>query len=1150
MENVVREYFDILLAACRETEIPLQAAYRQLRGLLEQLCRTQMADSSLQMTDLSARINYVASKVGLTVVEQNRLHTFRLTSNAILNRQAEPSREHLLRDAKTLSFFVKRLTGEDIPDELYRLLPRADATYVVAPPVRERVRRMRVSFQYADDAYLYVLPVDTVADEPLRVRYNIPQVNEEFAETCRLLWRHAQVNLLDVAVDEAGVLTPSFIVLEPDYLIDISSLAECFKEYGHHPANYILARLQIPDNTRPLLLGNIANLFLDEWIHAGEEPDYLECMKKAFRSYPIELAACTDLQDREKEREFFTDCKRHFEHIRQTVTETFRMSGYELDKMDAVLEPSYICEALGLQGRLDYMQRDMSSFIEMKSGKADEYTIRGKVEPKENNKVQMLLYQAVLEYSMGMDHRRVKAYLLYTRYPLLYPARPSWAMVRRVMDVRNRIVANEYGIQLRNSPQYTAERLRELNPETLNERRLDNTLWKRFLYPSIDVVTQRIHTLSPLEQSYFYTLYNFITKELYTSKSGDVDYEGRSGAAALWLATLTEKQENGEIIYDLEIRENHAANTYKPYLILCSLSPRTGGEALPNFRQGDAIVLYERNADTDNVTNKMVFKGNIEQISDTEIRIRLRAAQQNTGVLPENSRYAIEHDSMDTSFRSMYLGLSAFLSATQDRRDLLLNQRPPEFDCSLDTVIAAATDDFTRITLKAQAAKDYFLLIGPPGTGKTSRALRSMVEAFYQDGKQILLLSYTNRAVDEICKMLTAITPAVDFIRIGSELSCEEVYRLYLIENVLNSCATRREVQARMARCRIFVGTVSTISAKTELFRLKTFDVAMVDEATQILEPQLLGLLCTRSVSGGNAIGKFILIGDHKQLPAVILQSLEQSEVHDEGLRAIGLYNLKDSFFERLYRNVTKQLLVCGEQTSTLDLQTSTFNSQLSTFHSFDMLCRQGRMNIEVASFPNHAFYNGLLQPVGLAHQTGVLELSPQLVDNEFADLLTRRVTFLPSTPEPPMQSVKMNHSEAKIVARLAAAVYHQYASSTGFDAASTLGIITPYRNQIALIKNEIAGMGIAVLNDILVDTVERFQGSERDVIIYSFCVNRAYQLKFLANLTEENGVQIDRKLNVALTRARKQMFITGVPQLLEQNSIYARLLKSCDISG
>lgn len=111
---------------------------------------------------------------------------------------------------------------------------------------------MRVNFQYADTDYLYVLPVDSVADEPLRVRYNVPQINDEFAETCGLLWRHAQINLLDVAVDEAGVLTPSFIILEPDYLLDISSLAECFREYGHHPANYMLARLQMPDNTRPL----------------------------------------------------------------------------------------------------------------------------------------------------------------------------------------------------------------------------------------------------------------------------------------------------------------------------------------------------------------------------------------------------------------------------------------------------------------------------------------------------------------------------------------------------------------------------------------------------------------------------------------------------------------------------------------------------------------------------------------------------------------------------------------------------------------------------------------------------------------------------------------------------------------------------------
>ena len=1117
------ESYELLLAVCKAGEDELTVGYKQMRDLLERICRAQMQSGSLQMTDLSARISFVAAKTGLSVGEQNRLHTFRLTSNQILNRRLEPNRENLLRDVKTLAFLIRKLSGENIPDELYRLLPRADATYLVAPPARERVRRMRVCFQYADEQYLYVTPLDEVSEKPYLVRYNIPQINEEFAETCKLLWQHAQVNLLDVAIDEAGILTPSFIVLEPDYLIDISSLAECFRDYGHHPGNYFLSRMQPIENARPLLLGNIANLFLDEWIHApNENIDYRTCMQKAFRRYPIELAACPDLRDREKERQFFDDCKLHFEHIRETVNDTFHAAGYELDKTDAVLEPSYICEALGLQGRLDYMQRDMSSFIEMKSGKADEYAIRGKVEPKENNKVQMLLYQAVLQYSMGMDHRKVKAYLLYTRYPLLYPSRPSWAMVRRVIDLRNRIVADEYGIQLHNNPEYTARKLDEINASTLNERGLRGRFWETYLRPPIDRFQEKLQRLSAIEKSYFYAVYNFLTKELYTSKSGDVDYEGRTGAASLWLSTLAEKCEAGEIIYNLRIRENHAADEHKAYLLLVRSDleekelPETVADndiqnVLPNFRQGDAIILYERNCGTDNVTNKMVFKGNIEHLTDHEIGIRLRATQQNPSVLPADSLYAIEHDTMDTTFRSMYQGLYAYLSATQERRDLLLAQRPPKFDESLDSLVSQAKDDFTRVALKAKAAQDYFLLIGPPGTGKTSCALKKMVETFHADkGAQILLLSYTNRAVDEICKSLASIRPAVDFIRVGSELSCDETYRTHLIENELASCNRRSEVYERIRSCRIIVGTVAAISGKPELFRLKHFNVAIIDEATQILEPQLLGILCARGEEGGNAIDKFILIGDHKQLPAVVLQSSEQSAIYEESLLSIGLTNLKDSLFERLYRNCTAR------------------QSSLTSHPSYDMLCRQGRMHPEVALFANRAFYGGRLIPVGLPHQL------------EDSDTVCR-LAFYPSVPEKTGTSTKINHSEARIVADLVARIYED--CRTDFDEARTLGIITPYRSQIALIKKEIAALGIPALNRIMVDTVERFQGSERDVIIYSCCINSYFQLKFVSNLTEEDGTLIDRKLNVALTRARKQMFVTGVPKYLKSNPLYESLL-------
>lgn len=1107
MNEEIAEYYEELYNLCAvEQEQPLARRYRQLREALERVMRQQMMGTGLQATDLAARINYVATQFALDGREQNQLHTFRLTSNDILNHRKEPSEQEFLRDLRAVAYAYRKIFHEDIPPKLYTLLPKQETTPAVKREKETRIRRIRVCFDYADESYLYVRPIDVLEEEPVKVNYNKPGVNEEFKDTVDELWRYAQLNLLDVTVDDNGVYTPSFIVLEPDYLLDISSLAECYKDYGSHPANYFLSRLVPIENARPLLLGNIANLFLDEWIYAGEkEPDYTECMKKAFRQYPIELAACEELRNPQKEKEFAQDCRMHFEHIRETVQKTFLQPGYNLDKNDAVLEPSYICEALGIQGRLDYMQRDMSSFIEMKSGKADEYAMQGRLEPKENNRVQMLLYMAVLEYSMGQERRSMHPYLLYTRYPLLYPARASWAQVRRIINLRNCIVASEYGVQLHNHPSFTQRLLAQINPSVLNQKGLQGRFWEQYLKPSISRFGERMELLTPLERTYFYTLYNFITKELYTSKSGDVNCESRTGASALWLSTLDEKRDAGEILYDLTIVENHASQAHKAFIILSI--PQYEETFLPNFRNGDVVVLYERNNGTDNVTNKMVFKGNIESITDNELRIRLRAAQQNPLVFPENSRYAVEHDTMDTTFRSMYLGLSSFMDANPERRELLLGQRPPRFDMAYEDRIARTTDDFERVALKAEAACDYFLLVGPPGTGKTSRALRRMVEHFYAcPSTQVLLLAYTNRAVDEICRSLSAILPQVDYIRVGSELSCDARFRKHLLENVLAECNNRREVNIRMADCRIYVGTVASIASKPELFKLKHFDVAIVDEATQILEPQLLGILCARFKDGRNGIGKFILIGDHKQLPAVVLQSNEQSEVHDEGLRRIGLYNLKDSLFERLYR----------------------FHLQEEHCRAVDMLCRQGRMHPGVASFPNREFYAGKLEALGLPHQ----------LENVDAP-----VRFIPSERDTESVSGKTNRNEARIVAQLAADVYHLYKET--FEVNRTLGVITPYRSQIALIRKEIQALGISALNEISVDTVERYQGSERDVIIYSFCVNYLYQLKFLPNLTEENGVWIDRKLNVVLTRARRQLYITGVPDILSHNLIYRRLIQA-----
>ena len=151
---------------------------------------------------------------------------------------------------------------------------------------------------------------------------------------------------------------------------------------------------------------------------------------------------------------------------------------------------------------------------------------------------------------------------------------------------------------------------------------------------------------------------------------------------------------------------------------------------------------------------------------------------------------------------------------------------------------------------------------------------------------------------------------------------------------------------------------------------------------------------------------------------------------------------------------------------------------------------------------------------------------------------------FIPSKDCRNIQtSEKVNTDEARIVADLLRRIHRFYGER--FDTDRTIGVIVPYRNQIAMIRHEIEKLEIPELEQISIDTVERYQGSQRDVIIYSFTIQQPSQLTFLtANCFEENNRVIDRKLNVAITRARKQMIMTGNTTVLNRNKIFAELIR------
>jgi hypothetical protein len=836
-------------------------------------------------------------------------------------------------------------------------------------------------------------------------------------------------------------------------------------------------------------LGNTANFFIDEFINEEREKpvDYTACLKKLFQASPFEFTACEDLKDIRLENAFFAACQKHFQHIREIVTRIFPKAG--IDREKAVLEPSFISNALGMQGRLDLMLCDFSAFVELKSGKGvEDFRTGGQfIHSCINHYTQMILYLAALEFNLDLQADDVRSYLLYSKYPVLSKEKHSRKQLQEAISLRNAIVALEYNLQQVNRISRTNEILADIRAEVLNTETLSGPFFDNYLRPSIDKFRVSYLLLDELEKTYFLRLYTFIAKELWLSKAGEREYEGVRKASNLWNASFEDKTTAGELLYNLRITDNQAAS--ESHTVTLQL-PEYEDLYLPNFRLGDAVVLYERNEKTDTVNNRQVFKGSIETLESGFVKIRLRFRQKNPSVWQENSFYAIEHDYMDSTYAGMFRALAVFMEANQERRDLLLCKRFP-----------------TPSLLGGGA--EAFLLIGPPGTGKTSIALKQMViDEIQKNNTHILLLSYTNRAVDEIGKALLSISQSLPFIRIGSELNCAPEYREHLLDRCLDNCKRRTDVENVIHNCRIFIGTVASVWNKPELFKLKQFDLAIVDEATQLLEPHLLGILSAKSLSGENAVKRFVLIGDHKQLPAVVLQTKAESRVEEPLLNEIDLTDLSNSLFERLYRKY----------------------KELGLTDAYDLLSKQGRMHPDIASFPSEYFYEGQLTSVGLPHQKETWKDRSRLL-------------FYPVKPSEKEQNDKMNLNEARKVVEVCMELYRDCEDKQTPFEPQDIGIITPFRNQIALIRRELQKTQIDAFSQITVDTVERFQGSQRDTIIYSFCIKTQGQLEALPNLMEENSRIIDRKLNVVLTRAKKQLIVIGNDSLLSKNPLYSQLI-------
>jgi superfamily I DNA and/or RNA helicase len=202
------------------------------------------------------------------------------------------------------------------------------------------------------------------------------------------------------------------------------------------------------------------------------------------------------------------------------------------------------------------------------------------------------------------------------------------------------------------------------------------------------------------------------------------------------------------------------------------------------------------------------------------------------------------------------------------------------------------------------------------------------------------------------------------------------------------------------------------------------------------------------------------------------------------------------------------------------------------------MLETHYRLHEDISELINHSYKNKLKS--GNESQKSPFNVFNINSKNNIEKLLSSsRIIFIDSLYE---RTSKSNFSESQIVVGLMKTVRDVYGNNFSED---TLGVITPWRAQIALINKYLENEN--KFEKVTVDTVERFQGSERKIIIVSFAVHNPNQL---INLESINTEGIDRKLLVTLSRASEQLILIGYNKALESSPNYSRMIKHIKSNG